>query len=58
MNNDVTRGGGGWESLSGPTIEQAHDLMRAMSAKTSEPTETWMRNALPANDLYDQWLRE
>lgn len=56
MNNDVTRGGGGWENLSGPTIEQAHDLMRAMSAKTSEPTATWMTNALPANDLYDQWL--
>lgn len=58
MNNDVTRGGGGWESLAGPTIEQGQDLLQAMNAKTSQPTQTWMLNALPANDLYDQWLRE
>lgn len=57
MNNDVTRGGGGWESLAGPTIEQAKELMAAMNAKTSKPTETWMRNALPAHALYDQWLK-
>ena len=56
MNNDVTRGGGGFESLAGPTIEQATDLMGAMNAKTSQPTATWMTNALPANALYDQWM--
>ena len=56
MNNDITRGGGGWEALAGPTIEQAHDLMAAMNGKTSEPTKTWMLNAMPVNDLYDQWV--
>jgi hypothetical protein len=56
MNNDVTRGGAGFESLAGPSIEQATDLMSAMNAKTSQPTSTWMKNALPANALYDQWL--
>jgi hypothetical protein len=58
MNNDVTRGGGGFETLAGPSIEQATDLMRALSAKTSQPTATWMLNALPANTLYDQWFRK
>jgi hypothetical protein len=58
MNNDVTRGGGGFESLAGPSIEQATDLMGAMKAKTSQPTATWMVNALPVNALYDQWLRD
>jgi hypothetical protein len=56
MNNDITRGGGGWESLAGPSVEQARDLMGAMNAKTSQPTETWMVKALPAHALYDQML--
>jgi len=58
MGNDVTRGGGGFESLSGPSIEQGLDLMSAMKAKTSQPTATWMVDALPANQLYNQWMRD
>ena len=57
MGNDIVRGGGGFESLAGPSVEQGLDLIGAMKAKTSRPTQTWMVNALPANDLYDQWLR-
>jgi hypothetical protein len=58
MNNDVTRGGGGWESLAGPSIEQARDLMKAMNAPTAQPTESWMVKALPAHSLYDQWMMD
>ena len=32
------------------------DLMKAMNAKTSQPTKTWMMDAMPANAVYDQWV--
>jgi diguanylate cyclase (GGDEF)-like protein len=57
MGNDIVRGGGGFESLAGPSVEQGLDFLGAMKAKTSRPAQTWMVNALPANDLYDQWMR-
>jgi hypothetical protein len=58
MGNDINRGGGGWESLAGPSIEQARDLVGAMSAPTSQPTKTWIMDAMPVNALYDQWVMD
>jgi hypothetical protein len=57
MGNDVVRGGGGLESLAGPSVEQGLDFLAALKGETSRPLQTWMVNSMPANPLYDQWMK-
>jgi hypothetical protein len=55
-NEDATRGGVGVESALGPQIEQAIKGMRAATGQAS--MQNWAVEAMPLNDIFDQWLKE
>ena len=56
MKDDVMRGGSGFESLSGPTLEQLKKAAQAVGSDDGSKLRNWFVDALPLNPIYDQWL--
>ena len=55
---DIVRGGGGYESLAGPSLEQLKKAVQAFHSGDMNAIERWMVKALPANAVYDQFVLE
>lgn len=54
MKDDMMHGGTGYESLSGPTVEQARKGILAVGGK--ESMQNFVVKSMPLNPIYDQWL--
>lgn len=56
VQEDMARGGAGYESFAGPSLEQLQKGVEALSQGDTAKMERWFVKALPANAAYDQWL--
>lgn len=55
---DIMRGGGGYESLAGPSLEQLKKAVAAFGSGDEAAMERWFVKSLPANAVYDQFVME